>query len=107
TTGPASGPRPASSTPTIMLPLPSGERLSHPPRRIAAIFARLIQAQPVARRIGQPRLAPAPILVLRHLVERDPAPRQIGDPGVERAAFQIGRRAARCPGACIAVFVSM
>src|SRR3546814_9633743 len=51
---------------------------------------------PIARGVGQPRLAPAPFLILRHPVEAHPASRQIGDPGVERAAFEIGGRPPGC-----------
>src|SRR3546814_8541158 len=62
---------------------------SHPPRGISPIFARLIKTQTIACGIGQPRLAPAPFFILRHLVEAHRAPRKIRDPRVERAAFQI------------------
>src|SRR3546814_3660888 len=50
---------------------------SHPPRGISPIFARLIKTQTIACGIGQPRLAPAPFFILRHLVEAHRAPRKI------------------------------
>src|SRR3546814_15400330 len=71
-----------------------------PPRRIPAIFAGLIEAEPVARRIGQPRLAPTPSLVARHRVSTNPAPPQLRDPPLARPAFQIGGRPGFPPPPC-------
>jgi len=60
-----------------------------PPGQKAAVFATVKQAQPIARRIAQPRLAPSPALIRGLGVESDAPGLQPRDSCVEFIAFEI------------------
>src|SRR3569623_3608226 len=84
TTGPASGPRPASSTPATgatqsfsCLRLGIGQ----PPGREAPVLVGRVEADGVAGRIGAARLAPQPALLGRGSIDGPPGalhPRDLG-----------------------------
>src|SRR3569623_2103831 len=99
TTGPASGPRPASSTPATgatqsfsCLRLGIGQ----PPGREAPVLVGLVEADRVAGRIGEARLAPQPALLGRELIERHPGALQPRDLGIKVLALE--EQGGPCPG---------
>src|SRR3569623_1875519 len=91
TTGPASGPRPASSTPA------TGARQSfsclrlgigQPPGREASVLAGRVEADGVAGRIGEARLAPQPALLGRESIEGHPGALHPRDLGIKVLALE-------------------
>src|SRR5207253_789215 len=63
----------AASRATASMAMPAPTRFARlllvgdPPRRKAPVLARMIDADDIARRIGEPRLAPEPVLVDRRV----------------------------------------
>ena len=67
-----------------------------PPGREAAVVAAMKEAQRVARRIAQPRFAPAPVLVCGRAIKGDSRSLQIRDFCVEIVAFEIDQGRSCC-----------
>src|SRR3954451_2725039 len=63
--------------------------LLHPPRREAAVLARLIEEDDVAVGIAQPRFAPHPRLITWAVLEGEAVPRKLLHARVEVIAFEI------------------
>jgi len=75
----------------------SSQELAETPGRETADRARAVEADAVAGRIAQPRLAPLPGLVSRIAVERQPRGLEPGDRGVEITILEIDHRVRDAP----------
>ena len=67
-----------------------------PPGRETAVVAAMKQAQRIARRIAQPRFAPAPVMVCGRAIKGNSRSLQIRDLCVEIVAFEIDQGRSRC-----------